>query len=149
MGLVSFYSIGIFVVSKLLMKEKRIILRGVVILLGTLVIAAPWLVKIIKSHGMMILQSFRDSGFLRGEDILKFILLQWTGEVGFPIFPIFALIGICRSLNKRMDSLYLARLNFSFAGASGEPKGRDTFGSISWDWGKSDVRSAIQWIRRQ
>jgi hypothetical protein len=96
-----FYSIGIFVFLKLFEKQRMVLLRSFLIFLLTSIIILPWLLTIIYKHGHTLLQPFLDSGFSRWGDIIKLFLFEWSGEILFPIFTFFSLVGIFRLFKKK------------------------------------------------
>jgi len=96
-----FYSIGIFVILKLITKEKSIVIRSFLLFLGTIFIILPWLLTIINRHGRLIYLPLQDSGFSRWNGIIKLLLLEWSGEILFPVFTLFSIIGIINLTKKK------------------------------------------------
>ena len=96
-----FYSIGFFCIFKILTKTKKVIIRATILLTGTVILVSPWLITVLHRHNFAVLMPLLDSGFSRWEDILRFILLSWSGETLFPIFTLFALVGIIVLINKK------------------------------------------------
>ncbi|MCB2214375.1 glycosyltransferase family 39 protein [bacterium] len=81
--------------------DARVGLRALLVGLGTAVVILPWLWAVLARHGATILQPFRDSGFSRGVEVLRFLMLKWTDEELFPVLTVFALLGILASVKAR------------------------------------------------
>lgn len=96
-----FFSIGLFCIIKLIAREKCVIPRTIILLTGTFALIFPWLIVIFISHGWNVFFPLLDSGFSRWNEILNFVLLIWTNEPFFPVFTLFALIGLSSFINKR------------------------------------------------
>ena len=89
-----FYSIGIFIILKIIAKENRVVFRSFLIFLGTTVIILPWLLMILYRHGRTIYLPLLDSGFSRWDDVIRLVLFEWSGEVFFPVFTLLSIVGI-------------------------------------------------------
>ncbi len=96
-----FYSIGIFVILKLIAKERRVFFRSFLIFLGTTVIILPWLLMVLYRHARTIYLPLLDSGFSRWNDIIRLLLFEWSGEVFIPVFTLLSIVGIFRLVKKK------------------------------------------------
>lgn len=96
-----FYSIGWFVIIELIAKKRKVLIRSFLVFIGTMIIILPWLLSVLHKHAETMRLPLMDSGFSRWNDIINFFLLQWSGEVLFPIFTLFALIGIFPMIKKK------------------------------------------------
>ena len=93
-----FYSLGLFIVITLIKRWKKILLRALIILLGTLIVALPWLVNI---FGDKFFLPLMDSGSSKWVDIINLLTLNWSGEALIPIITILALVGLTIILRKK------------------------------------------------
>lgn len=96
-----FYSITFFIVFNLVARAEKIFSRSFLIFLGTVVTILPWVVTILFLHGKTIILPLLDSGFSRQNDIIKFLLLQWSGEVLFPVITLLSMVGFFSAIKKR------------------------------------------------
>jgi len=96
-----FYSIGFFVILELIAKERKVLIRSLIIIIGTMIIILPWLLSVLPRHVETMRLPLMDSGFSRWNDVISFFLLQWSEEVLFPIFTLFAFIGIFPMIKKK------------------------------------------------
>ncbi len=96
-----FYSIGFFVVLEQLTRERKILLRSLLIVMGVILVILPWLFVIIPGQADNLFLPLADSGSEKWADIISLLLLQWSGEILFPILTLFALIGIFPFVKKR------------------------------------------------
>ena len=93
-----FYSIGIYVIVALIRKQRKALLRSVIILAGTLIVILPWILKI---YSPEILLPLQDSGFSRWGEILRFFTLNWSNEILFPVITVFALFGLLITIKNK------------------------------------------------
>ncbi|QRN82843.1 glycosyltransferase family 39 protein [Chloroflexota bacterium] len=93
-----FYSIGIYLLVSLLSKQKKVLLRSALILFGTALVILPWVLKI---YSPKVLHPLQDSGFSRAGEILKFLMLSWSGELLFPVLTVLALIGLGLAIKEK------------------------------------------------
>ena len=101
MAWVLFYSIGFLVIIELFRGGKRVFYRAVLVVLGTIATILPWVTRMYDLHGKDLLLPLADSGFSRWEDVLMFFLLEWSGEILFPVFTFLSLIGIGILIKKK------------------------------------------------
>jgi hypothetical protein len=93
-----FYSIGINVIVALIRKQKKVLPRSAIVLVGTLAVTLPWILKI---YSPEILLPLQDSGFSRWGEILRFFTLNWSDEILFPVITAFALIGLVLTIKDK------------------------------------------------
>jgi hypothetical protein len=108
-----FYSIGIFIILKLITKARRVFFRAFLLFLGTSAIVLPWLLTVIQRYGKSAIQPLLDSGFSRLSDIINFFFINWSMEPFVPVFTLFAIVGIF-SLFKKKEWFMVLWLPFVF-----------------------------------
>lgn len=118
-----FYSIGLYIVLLLVQNKQKIIIRSLIIFLGTALIVLPWAVTIFRNHEMSIFLPLLDSGFSRWNDIFRLILLQWSEELFIPIITIISIGGMISMIKKRQWFLViLLPLIFFLQGRAADQK---------------------------
>jgi hypothetical protein len=96
-----FYSIAFFVLLELKNIKLRILIRSLLIVFGTTLIILPWLLTVLPGHAGALGLPLTAGGVSRWDDFVKFLFLHWTGETIFPIFTVFAIMGIFPAVMKK------------------------------------------------
>jgi hypothetical protein len=95
------YSLGLYILIKLFQRSWAILFQALVLLMGTFLVASPWLVTILMRFGITAFLPLVDSGFSRWGDIFQFLLLSWSGEPFFPLATLLAIVGMIWALMKK------------------------------------------------
>lgn len=96
-----FYSLGFFVILEYITKERKVLIRSLLIIIGTLIIILPWLLAVLPKHVETLRLPFMDVGTSRWINIISLFLFQFPREALIPIFTFFALIGIFPLIKKK------------------------------------------------